>query len=54
MGKPPKKSLEDLKKDASKKDIKPIEKKDMKDVKGGKDASKKNRWNNGCGGIVPQ
>ena len=47
MGKS-KKNLEDLKKD-----LKTIEKKDMKKIVGGKN---KNKWNNGsgCSGIIPQ
>lgn len=47
MGKP-KKSLEDLKKD-----LKTLKKGDMNKITGGK-KDKKNKWNNGCGGIVPQ
>lgn len=43
-----KKNLDDLKKD-----LKTIEKKDMKKIIGGKN---KNKWNssNGCSGIIPQ
>ncbi len=46
MGKS-KKNLDELKKK-----IKPIKKEDMKKVVGGKKKNKK--WNNGCGGILPQ
>lgn len=46
MGKP-KKNLKDLKKD-----LKTIKKDDMNKITGGK--KKKKKWNNGCGGIVPQ
>ena len=45
MGKA-KKNLDDLKKD-----LKALKKNDMKKIIGGK---KKNKWNNGCGGILPQ
>ena len=48
MGKP-KKSLEDLKKDLT-----PIKKGDMNKITGGKNDKKKNKWNSGCGGILPQ
>ncbi len=48
MGKP-KKSLDDLKKD-----LKTLQKKDMKKIVGGKNDKKKDKWNNGCGGFVPQ
>ena len=41
-----KKKLDDLKKD-----LKTLKKKDMKKIVGGK---KKNKWNSGLGGIVPQ
>jgi hypothetical protein len=47
MGKS-KKNLDDLKKD-----LKTIKKKDMGKIVGGK-KSKNKKWNNGCGGIVPQ
>lgn len=42
-----KKSLDDFKKD-----FKILQKKDMKKIVGGKNDKKKNKWNNGCGGIV--
>lgn len=51
MGKT-KKSLSDLKKD--KKDLQTIKKGDMNKIVGGKNDKKKKKWNNGCGGIVPQ
>ena len=47
MGKS-KKNLDDLKKD-----LKTIKKNDMNKIVGGK-KSKNKKWNNGCGGIVPQ
>jgi hypothetical protein len=47
MGKP-KKNLKDLKKD-----LKTIKKDDMNKITGGKNKKKK-KWNNGCGGILPQ
>ena len=47
MGKS-KKNLEDLKKE---KDLKTLKKNDMNKIIGGK---KNKKWNNGCGGIVPQ
>lgn len=43
------KKLEDLKKD-----LKTLQKKDMKKIVGGKNDKKKNKFNNGLGGIVPQ
>lgn len=48
MGKS-KKSLEDLKKD-----LKTLRKNDMKKIVGGKNDKNKKKFNNGCGGIVPQ
>ena len=48
MGKP-KKNINDLKKE---KDLKTLKKNDMNKITGGKKNKKK--WNNGCGGIVPQ
>lgn len=47
MGKS-KKNLADLKKD-----LRTIKKVDMKKIVGGKNKKKK-KWNNGCGGIIPQ
>lgn len=47
MGKD-KKNLNDVKKD-----IKTIKKEDMKKIVGGK-KDRDNKWNNGCGGILPQ
>ncbi len=44
-----KKKLDDLKKD-----LKTLQKKDMKKIVGGKTDKKKKKWNNGLGGIVPQ
>ncbi len=46
MGKA-KKNLDDLKKD-----LKALKKTEMKKIVGGK--KKKRKWNNGCGGILPQ
>lgn len=48
MGKP-KKDLKDLKKD-----LKTIKKDDLNKIIGGKNDKKNKKWNNGCGGIVPQ
>jgi hypothetical protein len=48
MGKS-KKNLDDLKKD-----LKTIKKDDMNKIVGGKDKKNTKKWNNGCGGIVPQ
>jgi hypothetical protein len=48
MGKS-KKSLEYLKKD-----LKTLRKNDMKKIVGGKNDKNKKKFNNGCGGIVPQ
>lgn len=48
MGKS-KKNIEDLKK--KQKDLKPLQKKDMNKIIGGK---KNKKWNNSCGGILPQ
>jgi hypothetical protein len=50
MGKS-KKDLKDLKKE---KDIQPIKKVDLNKIVGGKNDKKNNKWNNGCGGILPQ
>lgn len=44
-----KKKIDDLKKD-----LKTLQKKDMKKIVGGKTNKKKKKWNNGLGGIVPQ
>jgi len=49
MGKS-KKNLDDLKKDEK---LKPIKKKDMNKITGGK-KDKKRKWNKGCGDILPQ
>ena len=43
-----KKSIADVKKDGQ---LKTLKKKEMSKILGGK---KKRKWNNGCGGIVPQ
>lgn len=48
MGKS-KKKLEDLKKD-----LKTLKEVDMKKIVGGKNDKKRKKWNNGCGGILPQ
>ena len=47
MGKTEKKVLM-----TSRRILKTLQKKDMKKIVGGKNDKKKNKWNNGCGGIV--
>lgn len=48
MGKDKNTKIDKIKKG---KDLKPLPKKEMTKFKGGR---KKRRWNNGCGGILPQ
>ena len=40
--------------DELKKSLKTVNKKDMKNIRGGKKIKKGKNWNDGCGGIIPQ